>query len=458
MFNEIHMATDHSVCPDVQAIRQKHEQRTDFRGNNNLTDVDVNVTNFDITGFPDYIQRFIQDTAVFNSIEENSVAVAVLQTLAMSMGANSFFDLNNPEGEYIFQHETLNLYSLIIAPSGAGKTHLFHTVLNEINVFEKELRMDYKKAKKEWEKEGRKTPEPNDFGIMINNLTVEGLLRQVADNCNEQSEMTLPVMMSTDEASGFLSKLSDLGKFHDAKSFFCNAWDGKSYSSTRKSEKFYVDRILFHFLGAIQNARFQSVLNENADFIDQGLIYRFLIYQDKTSQINSTKGKRRDKRSAERFHNLICSKLRDSQKTYYFTNEATNAFDEYAEKVREYANKHFEDGHAVSMLMKIRLITARIAVVFAGSNNHEHVELSDVLSAIKVANFNIHNAFGIIEDYRKGQDKTQSLYDCQLGDLIDAFLNRCVTPERRNELTNAEICRFLGHNKNYITKERNKAK
>lgn len=441
-----------NTSPNLQAIRLKQERKNAPK-QYNPTDVNINVTDFDTSGFPDFIQRFIADTSAFINMDENSVSIAVLQALAVSMGANNFYNIKAPntaDEDYFAKEESLNMFSLLVAGSGSGKTPLFKTVLNQINEHDKNLRRDYKQKRKEWEKE-RTEPEPKNHGLVINNLTVEGLLQQSLHNSNDNCEMQLPVLISTDEASGFFKKLEDMGKHIEAPAFLCNAWDGLSYSICRKQESYKLDRMLVHFMGAVQTGIFEQILKDNPDFFSLGLINRFIIYIDRTKEIKSPFSVKRNIKSELAFHALITSKITDIKKVYNFTNEATASYISYFDNIGKMMNQYRNDNSIVSeMLGKIGKITAKIAVIFAGANNRNNVENVDVLNAIKVSNFIITNNLDLLKRYSKQGKHDPSLSECSTSELYDAFLNRCVTPEKRSQLTPTDVARFVGRSDNYF--------
>ena len=181
--------------------------------------------------------------------------------------------------------ELANLYLLVIAETGSGKSHAFDYIFHHLNVIEDQKKKQWQEARRQYEENmvlWKKTknndapmPEkPKNIQYLLDDATIEAVVERLEDN--ERG-----LFWAVDEFSGFFQGLDRYAKngAGEGKRKLLSAWDSRKIVATRKTkdgiaDEKYITRGTIGMYGNIQPFLFQSAFNYND--IKQGWPQRFL--------------------------------------------------------------------------------------------------------------------------------------------------------------------------------------
>lgn len=189
---------------------------------------------------------------------------AVILTVASTAIGNK---IHVVDGEY---NNNLSLWSVIVAPSGTGKTPLLGEVLKPILSEQHRRYEKYKKDYSNWVQTSKaeKEAEPRMNNLFLSDCTHESL-------CDELGRQTNGLLLFRDEIAGWIN---DFGRYNSSGEIqnLLSIHSGMSFPVTRKvSQGGYIENPFLSVLGGIQ----PHILNKTFmrdGFTESGFTGRFL--------------------------------------------------------------------------------------------------------------------------------------------------------------------------------------
>lgn len=231
-----------------------------------------------INVFHPSIQRIITELSETKSVPPEMVMAMVLALGSACIGRSRGVQYRSDWREHA------NLYMMLIAESGGGKSHAFKYVFQYVTAFEKKQKAIFKVARKQYEediimfrksKDASKVPpkKPVNIQFLLDDSTMEAVAERLEDNPRG-------MFWTKDEFAGFFASLDKYNKAgNDGKTRLLSAWNLEQWSSTRKSkdgalQEIYIPDACIGLFGCIQPKLVKNVFT--IEDINQGLPQRFL--------------------------------------------------------------------------------------------------------------------------------------------------------------------------------------
>ena len=274
--------------------------------------------------------------------------------------------------------EHANLYMMLIAETGAGKSHTFDYIFKWVTEFEKKQKAIFKIERKQYDEDllaYRKSKDaskvapkkPVNIQFLLDDSTMEAVSERLEDNPRG-------LFWAKDEFSGFFESLDKYNKNgNDGKTRLISAWSLKPWIATRKSkdgvlEERYVPDPCVGLFGCIQPHLVNDVFTYND--VKQGLPQRFLYIRtvvDKPMRLPTPEISKQVDDTLKRITELLLLSLdlkvdeKGLTRSSYLTlsDEAKTKFEEFSNELQENTFKTEAQGYASKMAQ----ITLRIALI-----------------------------------------------------------------------------------------------
>ena len=267
-------------------------------------------------GLPDMVQNLIRDVAEKRLAPIEFTLAPALAAISIAVGNKATVSFNSYENR-------LNLWELIVAPSGKNKSQPTKDLFVPIQKIDSELVSKYDMTEKEAEKakrEGNEVPYVKRYSLIDQDSTAEARLLLLHDNPHG-------ILMYRDELSAFIA---DLGRYNKSGelSDLLTIFDNGSIKVNRKGQGLMkVEKPYLSMIGGIQPDYIQQTLGD-IKFTATGFLNRFLIfypteYPEKVFQDNVML----DYRLLEQWSKLVKRIYDfDREMILHVTNEATNVY------------------------------------------------------------------------------------------------------------------------------------
>lgn len=180
--------------------------------------------------------------------------------------------------------EHANLFMILIAETGAGKSHTFKYIFQELLKLEAERKAQYKieyrqyledmaAHRKSKDPEKKLPARPVNIQYLLDDSTMEAASERMEDNPKG-------LFWSIDEMSGFFSSLDKYNRAgNDGKRRLLSAWNAETWNTSRKSkdgmlEERYIAKGAMGIYGGIQPHLLRQLFSY--DDVKQGLPQRFM--------------------------------------------------------------------------------------------------------------------------------------------------------------------------------------
>lgn len=226
---------------------------------------------------PERLAKMARTDAARNCIDPIAIWAYLLPSTLSMMGNDAWIDMAGWRVPNI-------IWSLLVAPSGTGKSRAERLVVGPIKKWNLEEHARWKTRKAEWvfqQKSKAKakggaadepdTEAPSPRRYVIQQSTPEGIVRRLAGQENNG------VLACRDEFAGFINGLTQYtaGK-GDGMEMMLETWDGGSILVDRANEddSFAVESSRLSLVGGIQPGVFERTFDTSSD--SQGILARFL--------------------------------------------------------------------------------------------------------------------------------------------------------------------------------------
>lgn len=227
--------------------------------------------------FSDGVREVITETGEAKNVPPEAPLTALLSLVSASVERARGL-IYRPEWR-----EFANLYFMLIAETGAGKSHLIDYIFKDLSRLEADKKAEYKILWKKYlddcaaAKKDKDTPIPQrplDIQYLLDDATMEAALGALEDNPRG-------LFWLVDEFAGFFGGLGRYNKNDggESKKKLLSAFDGKTVRINRKPkdgipQNGYLSRATFGMLGGIQPHLLKSAFSY--DDVKQGWPQRFL--------------------------------------------------------------------------------------------------------------------------------------------------------------------------------------
>lgn len=335
--------------------------------------------------------------------------------------------------QYIWE-EIPCMYTLLVAPPGANKTHPLRFALKPIADRDKEADKIYKKQNQlilnglAEESTRMKCPQ-----ILFGDFTLEALGDGLADNLNG-------IAVYVDEAASWVKNFDRYGKGSDQEFWLAN-WSGGALVVNRKGRKFHVDTSSVSFIGTIQPGLLDELCKNGRGL--NGFVERIVFIMPENVPVSALKKpKERTKDASKKLLesyapivNQILDLNRDKNGEAF-----TMGFEEVAdEKLTDWINKQrihlatLENEYIRNIYSKIQTIATRCCLhlhllEWASEKPDTILELSisieTVLKSIELAEYFLLNALkaNSMLNFTSPVDKLPHNYKMWYRELPEEFL------------------------------------
>lgn len=353
---------------------------------------------------------------IFKKVKNNKFAqshfLAYLTSLGSSISKNYSGVRYKTNTEQIKYSVTPNFYSLIVAPSGAGKSG----IIDRYTDIYKEIETD-------------------DYKRYGTTATPEGIIKTLAKN----ELANIPLIYEIDEYAGFLKNAKSY-KNSDTFSAFNTLFEkGNIREIYKHTSESSINLAKLCILAGIQP---KTLTKQIDDFlIDSGFFGRFLFSFHDTKDYNESEDF--ELVNLETYNDFIreIEKPQDNIKTYEFTHDSNLLLDRYESKIKGYDK---DDDFAIS-LQKSNFYVLRIALIIAVCREYKTKDFKQIITAqdvelaIQIVELYLENAKKVIELYKaNNQNKITNR------ELINLLLSRYKIESE------TKLSTFLGKKGNYI--------
>lgn len=241
------------------------------------------ITYTPIDVFSPRIQRVITEVS-----EAKSIPTSMVLAMLLALGSAC---IGRARGVMYRRdwREHANLYMLMIAESGSGKSHAFDYIFKYVREFEAKQKAIFKIARRQYEedlimfrksKDANKIPpkKPVNIQFLLDDSTMEAVSERLEDNPRG-------LFWTKDEFAGFFNSLDKYNKgVSDGKNRLLQAWNVGPWSASRKTkdgdmQERFIPYGCIGMFGNVQPDLISTVFS--SDDVNQGLPQRFLYLKAK---------------------------------------------------------------------------------------------------------------------------------------------------------------------------------
>jgi len=347
---------------------------------------------FPIECLPNFLKEFSEDIADVYGVPVEFSAMSLICAIASAIGGRA--NLTTPKYTNHAQ-----LWVVIVAPSGTGKSEPLRIAYKPIREYEKQELERHKERLATWNAECLQAkannlpppPKPKCKRITCVDFSPEKLFALLSDN------PTLTICR--DELSGHFQ---DFGRYNKSGEVghYLSCFDNTTFSIDRKSfDTITVSNPVLSMIGTIQPSVLHRVVKEN-HFRDNGYLQRCLfVYPDNVERAEyNTKALNPD--LVSRYDSFIAYLLNQSEPmNYSLSEEAEELFAEFANCMTYYVNDETDDS-LKSLFAKMEIHVLRLALILSIVDTIDTGRSDNVISA-EIMNCAINLAWYFIETGKK---------------------------------------------------------
>ena len=389
---------------------------------------------FDV--FPDPIKDSMISVAKYYNLPGDYIGAAALFSIASLAGNQYQATAKGPVKPILF--------SLLIGPSGVGKTPAYNLMCGNIINAQRSVQNDvFKRELKEWidkkaaAKGGESSftePKPTNRIRMIEDVTMEAVSKEA-----ETSVAGFGVYY--DEGGRMFTSVNQYKADSSSYDFWNEIWNGKTYQISRvdESRSRFIKSPSVSVLAGMQKERMGKYFNEN--IISSGFAFRFLMVESDYISIKE------DIDYFDELKNEMCEDWQDiirglfsggmhmtkdgEPRPVHFTDEAKKEYTRIMRSIAKEQNVNIstatrDDNTKVALGAKMQAYIARLALILAIIEDYTgpNITVANVHGAYELYKFYKGNAEKIIGALRKQDivgltDTEQDLFDA-LPDMFTA--------------------------------------
>lgn len=356
------------------------ESKTKFISNH-LEEENRKLTNpFPDEIFPKIVQDYIIENVEALGFNKDHLCSAVLSAFSTAFG--NMYHLVVKEG---FIAKPL-LWIIVVGRAGDGKSHVmnlpYQPIRNQENIYRKKFNAEL--IEFENNPEGKKKPICSE--ILMNDVTLEGLIAQ--HKLNERG-----LCIYSDETISWINSFSRYSS-SSQESNYLTMFNGKSLKVARAGNgTFYVPENCINHISGIQKSRVHEMYA--GDRGKSGFLDRFLFCFPEKIQLNPINDNMSDpiiNRNYETLFQRIFDEYdEDLFKQITYSRDAFNAMMEFDAQI---LNKHKDNGEVyTSMVQKLRTYFHRIALLielidcYSSDKKVREVSIASVQKSIKAIEY-----------------------------------------------------------------------
>jgi len=349
---------------------------------------DVDPKIFPAECLPNFLKEFSENIADVYGVPVEFPAMALISAIASAIGSRA--KITTPRYTNHAQ-----LWVVIVAPSGTGKSEPLRIAYKPIVAFEKQESERHKERLVVWNTECLQAkasslpppPKPKRKRITCTDTTPEALFALLADN------PTLTICR--DELSGYFQ---DFGRYNKSGEVghYLSCFDNNTFSIDRKgSDTITISNPVLSMIGTIQPSVLRRVVKDN-HFQDNGYLQRCLFVYPDTVRRPEYNTKALNADLVSYYEAGITQLLNQSEPmNYTLSEEAEERFAIFANYMTEDVNEETED-YLKSLFAKMEIHVLRLALILAIANSTEEEQNDNVISA-KIMTCAINLAWYFIE-------------------------------------------------------------
>lgn len=289
------------------------------------------------------------------------LAAGILSAISASIGNSLKFKTPIPGYE-----SKPSLWLCIVAPRGSRKTPAISKALKPLIEHSNTAHSEYKERLKQWESTDQKDNRPEFFSAVINDSTLEGIMK--ACEKNEGGVLT-----HADELGGFMG---NFGRYNGGADMdgYNSLWNGETTVVNRKkaSLSMYVENPFWTLIGGLQPTRMSEQFGRN--MIESGFLDRVqFVYPSKNGDtyVNQTatpppEVEQEWSQYSERMNHLIT--LAESQSGLYIRAEEPDVWMKYYNILGQLQNGTDENNPIQGLAAKAQTMFGRFSVIAHGLN------------------------------------------------------------------------------------------
>lgn len=217
---------------------------------------------FPVEAFPDEVADVVRHYVEVKQFPVDYFATAVLSAFSSTIGRSCTLKA----GPYI---ATANVFAMIVGAPGVNKSSAITSAYAPIYTYQQQQHEEYLQEWAAWKvlskEEREETPEPVFSLMVLNNTTMEALVKALAAS-------TKGCSIVADELAGWVKSLNQYRAGGDMEDYL-SAWIGAPIIKSRVSGNVFVKSSLLTIIGTIQPAVLDQV---SAGKEDNGFLDRFL--------------------------------------------------------------------------------------------------------------------------------------------------------------------------------------
>jgi len=316
------------------------------------------ITSFPIRNMPSFIRNFAEDIAEVYGVPIEFPAMSIISAYGTALGNK----VRLRTDKYINYPQ---LWVVIVAPSGVGKSEPLKIAYSPIRDFEKKEYLRFQESLGEWKsacveakQNGAQPPEkPKQKRILCNDTTPEALFSLLDEN------KTLTICR--DELAGHFQ---DFGRYNKSGevAHHISCFDNVDFSVDRKSEDnaLMIFKPVLSMIGTIQPAVLQDVANKNF-MRENGYLQRCLFVYPGNVERPKYAEKTLNSDYVEIHRKMVEYFLSFEENTEFsLTSEAKEMFVSFANEISEAVNAT-DDDYLKSLYSKMEIHALRLALIFA---------------------------------------------------------------------------------------------
>lgn len=336
------------------------------------------------------VQAYINNVSEIYQVYPDMVTLAAYVATAVSAGSRvtTYDDIYTNK---------LNLWSIVLGISGAGKSEFLNKVLEPILKRNQPLVEEYEKALEGWNGKG-KEPVPRDF--RIHSITMEALIEKI-NACPDGLLLYRP------ELSGWVGGFGKYNRDDSEYATWIEIWDGKTFpfhTKTGVKKLINAKNPLLSVIGGVQPAIMKKFAK--TEILGSGFLGRLLMVWPPLCYPSSAPEHHLDESLAGFWNKFLLNNFSRSEQLL-FTSEAMRIYQDYCYKyVRDRVLEIGEsaiDPYSVCMLEfygKIKVYAekwAGLSMLLAGKSGWIDGEVMEkTIDAMKAFEFYAQKVYGFI--------------------------------------------------------------